>query len=234
MQERGTKMFFDSTPDFLYPDFFEAGKFKLSKNLFRRVRARDSINSIFSSQTKYTIKSGQTPDEIAYDLLGNSDHYWTILLINNITDTQTQWPFDDYELDKIIEDRYGNLADKIRHWETKEVKDSYDNIVLDSGIIIEVFSNTTAQNASSYTPTWSWTYAYSRSDSAVTERTLTGSDLYPTTNREYEHQLNDLKREIWIPQPSSISMMESEIEELLEYDTEYKITKEGWRESEPV
>ena len=227
-------MFFDSTPDFLYPDFFEAGKFKLSKNLFRRVRARDSINSIFSSSVKYTIKSGQTPDEIAFDLLGDSSHYWTILLINNITDTQTQWPFDDYELDKIIEDRYGDLADKIRHWETKEVKDSYNNIVLDSGIIIEVFSNTTAQNASSYTPTWSWTYAYSRSDSAVTERTLTGSDLYPTTNREYEHQLNDLKREIWIPQPSSISMMESEIEELLEYDTEYKITKEGWRESEPV
>ena len=227
-------MFFDSTPNFLYPDFFEAGKFKLSKNLFRRVRARDSINSIFSSSVKYTIKSGQTPDEIAYELLGDTKHYWTILLINNITDTQTQWPFDDYELDKIIEDRYGNLADKIRHWETKEVKDSYNNIVLDSGIIIEVFSNTTAQNASSYTPTWSWTYAYSRSDSAVTERTLTGSDLYPTTNREYEHQLNDLKREIWIPQPSSISMMESEIEELLEYDTEYKITKEGWRESEPV
>ena len=227
-------MFFDSTPNFLYPDFFEAGKFKLSKNLFRRVRARDSINSIFSSSTKYTVKSGQTPDQIAYELLGDTEHYWTILLINNITDTQTQWPFDDYELDKIIEDRYGNLADKIRHWETKEVKDSYDNIVLDSGIIIEVFSNTTAQNASSYTPTWSWTYAYSRSDSAVTERTLTGSDLYPTTNREYEHQLNDLKREIWIPQPSSISMMESEIEELLEYDTEYKITKEGWRESEPV
>ena len=227
-------MFFDSTPNFLYPDFFEAGKFKLSKNLFRRVRARDSINSIFSSSTKYTVKSGQTPDEIAYDLLGDSSHYWTILLINNITDTQTQWPFDDYELDKIIEDRYGDLADKIRHWETKEVKDSYNNIVLESGIIIEVFSNTTAQNASSYTPTWSWTYAYSRSDSAVTERTLTGSDLYPTTNREYEHQLNDLKREIWIPQPSSISMMESEIEELLEYDTEYKITKEGWRESEPV
>ena len=227
-------MFFDSTPNFLYPDFFEAGKFKLSKNLFRRVRARDSINSIFSSSTKYTVKSGQTPDQIAYELLGDTEHYWTILLINNITDTQTQWPYDDYELDKIIEDRYGDLADKIRHWETKEVKDSYNNIVLESGIIIEVFSNTTAQNASSYTPTWSWTYAYSRSDSAVTERTLTGSDLYPTTNREYEHQLNDLKREIWIPQPSSISMMESEIEELLEYDTEYKITKEGWRESEPV
>ena len=233
-------MFFDSTPDFLYPDFFEAGKFKLSKNLFRRVRARDSINSVFTSSTKYIIKSGETPDEIAYNLLGDSEHYWTILLLNNITDTQTDWPYDDYELDKIIEDRYGTLADKIRHWETKEVKNSFDDIVLNSGIIIEVFSNTTTQNASSYIPTWSFTYPHSWSIDSngkvtnILERTLTGANLYPTTNREYEHQLNDLKREIWIPNRSSISMMESEIEELLEYDTEYKITSEGWRESEPV
>ena len=227
-------MFFDSTPNFLYPDFFEAGKFKLSKNLFRRVRARDSINSIFSSSVKYTIKSGQTPDEIAFDLLGDSSHYWTILLINNITDTQTQWPFDDYELDKIIEDRYGNLADKIRHWETKEVKDANKNVVVKAGIIIEVFSNTTTQNLANYIPTWSWTYVHSWTDSAVTERTLTGSDLYAVSNREYEYQLNDIKREIWIPQPNTIRKMESEIEELLAYDTNYKITGEGWRISEPI
>ena len=45
-------MLFESTPDFLYPDFFEAGKFKLSKNLFRKVRTRDNINAIFNSATQ--------------------------------------------------------------------------------------------------------------------------------------------------------------------------------------
>ena len=227
-------MLFDSTPDFLYPDFFEAGKFKLSKNLFRKVRTRDNINAIFNSATQYRIRSGETPDQVAYNLLGNTEHYWTILLLNNITDTQEQWPVDDYELDKIIEDRYGTLADKVRHWETKEVKDANKNVVVKAGIIIEVFSNTTTQNLANYIPTWSWTYVHSWTDSAVTERTLTGSDLYAVSNREYEYQLNDIKREIWIPQPNTIRKMESEIEELLAYDTNYKITDEGWRISEPI
>ena len=227
-------MLFESTPDFLYPDFFTAGKFKLSKNLFRRVRTRDNINAIFNSATQYRIKSGETPDQVAYNLLGDTDHYWTILLLNNITDTQEQWPVDDYELDKIIEDRYGTLADKVRHWETKEVKDANKNVVVKAGIIIEVFSNTTTQNLANYIPTWSWTYVHSWTDSAVTERTLTGSDLYAVSNREYEYQLNDIKREIWIPQPNTIRKMESEIEELLAYDTNYKITGEGWRISEPI
>ena len=227
-------MLFESTPDFLYPDFFTAGKFKLSKNLFRKVRTRDNINAIFNSATQYRIRSGETPDQVAYNLLGNTEHYWTILLLNNITDTQEQWPVDDYELDKIIEDRYGTLADKVRHWETKEVKDANKNVVVKAGIIIEVFSNTTTQNLANYIPTWSWTYVHSWTDSAVTERTLTGSDLYAVSNREYEYQLNDIKREIWIPQPNTIRKMESEIEELLAYDTNYKITGEGWRISEPI
>ena len=227
-------MLFESTPDFLYPDFFTAGKFKLSKNLFRRVRTRDNINAIFNSATQYRIISGETPDQVAYNLLGNTEHYWTILLLNNITDTQEQWPLDDYELDKVIEDKYGTLADKVRHWETKEVKDANKNVVIKAGIIIEVFSNTTTQNLANYTPTWSWTYVHSWTDSSVTERTLTGSDLYAVTNREYEHQLNDIKREIWIPQPNTIRKMENEIEQLLAYDTNYKITDEGWRISEPT
>ena len=227
-------MLFDSTPDFLYPDFFKAGKFKLSKNLFRKVRTRDNINAIFNSATQYRIRSGETPDQVAYNLLGNTEHYWTILLLNNITDTQEQWPVDDYELDKIIEDKYGTLADKVRHWETKEVKDANQNVVVKSGIVIEVFSNTTTQNLANYIPTWSWTYVHSWTDSAVTERTLTGSDLYAVSNREYEHQLNDIKRDIWIPQPNTIRKMENEIEELLAYDTNYKITEEGWRISEPT
>ena len=58
-------MLFRSTPNFLYPDFKISGKFKLSKNLFRRVRARDSFNAVFASSRQYTIKPGETPDSIA-------------------------------------------------------------------------------------------------------------------------------------------------------------------------
>lgn len=225
-------MFFESTPDFLYPDFYTSGKFKLSKNLFRRVRPRDNINASYASETKYIIKSGETPDSIAYSLLGSVEWYWTILLLNNITDYQSQWPLSDFELEKILDEKYGDLLDKPRHWETREIKDFNSNIVLNSGIIIEPFTNSTAQNATNYTPTWSFNYVYSDDGTTITKRSLTGLDLYKVTNKEYEHKLNDLKREIFIPKTGSLTTMESELEELLAYDTEYKITDEGWRESE--
>ena len=53
-------MFFDATPDFFYPDFKEPGKVKLSKNLFRRIRTRDSFNAVYATSTPYTITGGET------------------------------------------------------------------------------------------------------------------------------------------------------------------------------
>lgn len=314
-------MFFDSTPDFLYPDFKTSGKYKLSKNLFRRVRTRDSFNAIYASSTSYTIIEGETPDSIAYDRLGGSEWYWTILLLNNITDMNSQWPLDNDELEKLIESKYGDLTDKPRHWETSEVRDSNGNIVLDSGVIIETFADTADQNKTNYvpqikdptggavtdlsivnggtgyvtyegvavtnisgggnsltvdvtttngvitnlgisnaglnyksgdivriyggnatakvtaaTPIWTdWFHDYIDSyDPIVIKKATAANNLNKVTNREYEYQLNELKKEIYLPTPSILPIMRSELSELLRYDTEYKITKEGYRESEEV
>jgi len=199
-------MFFDSTPNFLYPDFFEAGKFKLSKNLFRRVRARDSINSIFSSSTKYTIKSGQTPDQIAYELLGDTEHYWTILLINNITDTQTQWPYDDYELDKIIEDKYGTLADKVRHWETIEVKNSSGVTIVKEGLTVD------SDFEVNY---YDWMIESSEEKKGITT---------PISNYDYEMKIENDKRNIFLLKSRYINVVKDDLEEIMTYkegSTEY-------------
>lgn len=315
-------MFFDSTPNFLYPDFNVPGKYKLSKNLFRRIRVRDSFNAVYASSKQYTIISGETPDSIAYDKLGGSEWYWTILLLNNITDTTKQWPLSEDELEKLIEKKYGNLADKPRYWETSEIKDSESNIVLESGVIIETFMDTTEQNATNYYPQvrdplggavtdvdiidggsgyssyngvstivtsgggegltlnivassngtitgatignaglnykagdivrvyggnatvkinsatsiWTnWYFDYINSYNPVTTvRATAAENLNMVTNREYEYQLNELKREIYLPSLSVLPIMKSELEELLKYDTTYKITSQGYRESEEV
>jgi len=315
-------MFFDSTPNFLYPDFVTPGKYKLSKNLFRRVRIRDSFNAVYASSRRYTILSGETPDSIAYNKLGNSDWYWTILLLNNITDTDKQWPLANDELEKFIENKYGDLANKPRHWETNTIKDSNGNIVLESGNIIETFMDTTEQNQTNYLPKikdpdggsvltvsiidggagystddglstttlsgggkdlllnivanssgtitsvtianngfnyqtgdivrvyggnatvridtasdimTEWFYDYIDSyDPVVIQRATASSALTMITNREYEYNLNELKREIYLPSQSVLPIMKAELEELLKYDTKYKITKQGYRQSEEV
>ena len=65
---------------------------------------------------------------------------------------QTQWPLANDELDKHIEEVYGDLADKPRHWETNEIKDIDGNVVLEQGVIVEVFQNRPDQNLVTYYP----------------------------------------------------------------------------------
>lgn len=226
-------MFFDSTPNFLYPDFKVPGKFKLSKNLFRRVRARDSFNAIYTSATPYTITLGETPDSIAYTQYKDSKWYWTILLLNNITTTD-EWPLAQNEMDLIIESKYGSLADKPRYWETSQIKNTNGEVILDSGIIIEIFQNSTEQNKSNYNPDWSFTYLYDPNDQ-TSERTVTAAmNLTKVTNRDYEYQMNELKREIYLPKAKFLNILEEELKALLAYDTEYRITNDGFRQSEEV
>ena len=122
-------MFFNSTPNFLYPDFKIPGKYKLSKNIFRRVRARDSFNAIYASSTPYTIQLGETPDSISYSKYKDPSWYWTILILNNILSIEDQWPLANDELERIVEKKYGNLIDKPRYWETSEIKNRDGEVV---------------------------------------------------------------------------------------------------------
>ena len=247
-------MFFESTPNFLYPDFKVAGKFKLSKNLFRRVRARDSFNAVYSSSKEYTILPGERPDSLSSKAYNDPRFFWTIFILHNITNMNTEWPLDSDELDTFIINNYGTEADKPRHWETNEIKDSFGNVVLAGGNVIELFTNSTQQNTSGYFPKifnvetntydqWSFTYIhYAEYDSngmiiesSIVNKTVTAAqNLTKVTNREYEYELNELKRIIYLPTRTGAKLMESEIESLLAYDTKYKITDDGYRISETV
>jgi len=44
--------------------------------------------------------------------------------------------------------------------------------------------------------------------------------------------LNELKREIKLPRRNFLPTMERELMQLMEYDTTYKVTQEGYRISE--
>lgn len=232
-------MFFDATPNFLYPDFFEAGKYKLSKNLFRRIRPRDSFNAAYATARKYTILPGETPDSIAAKAFNDPEWYWTILILNNITDINTQWPLDSDEFEKYIQNKYGDYENKPRHWETNEIKDSKGNVVLEGGVIIELYMENEDQLKSNYWPDWSFTYydSYDVDDqkriTSAEENTVTAEqNLTLVTNREYEYQLNELKREIYLPKRNYLDLLAIEAQKLLAYDTKYKVTKEGYRISE--
>ena len=230
-------MFFSSQPNFLYPDFKDKNNFKLSKNLFRRVRARDGFNAVFSSSLSYTILPGETVEQLAFKQYNDSSYYWTILLMNNITDIQSEWPIAPDELEEYMESKYGTAnIDKIRHWETDKIVDSNLGEVLKQGVIVE-YAETTAQQASGYLPDWSFEYYTTSTTNNVTTQvvnTVSASQgLTAVTNREYEYEQNEKKRDVIIPRKRYLSLLEEELESLLEYNTDYKVNPDGLRISEP-
>jgi len=216
-------MFFNSQPNVYYPQ--SSGGAKLSKNLFRRVRFRDNLNSLYINSTKYTIQEGETPEIISYNKYQSTEWYWTILLLNNIIDLNNDWPVDSEELDNSINQKYEDNQFKVRHWETYQIKNSAGTIVLPGGIIVELSADTTAQNSPTYYPTYSFKY----NDAGVT-KTLTGSQvLKRVTHRDYEYDKNESKKEIYLIKKQYLSKMKIEISKLFAYDTEYNIDERGVR-----
>ncbi len=230
-------MFFDSQPNFLYPDFKVKDNYKVSKNFFRRVRSRDNFNSIFSSSVPYIITPGETVEQVSYKEYNDTKWYWTILLMNNIIDVHKEWPLSSDELDDYAVEKYGDAIDKPRHWETNKVTDTNLGVVLEQGVIVEFYEGTTAQQAANYTPAWDFKY-YTQSGGSPNTQVVNvvpaSTGLTKMTNREWEYQENEKKREIIIPREQYLSILEDELEALLKYETKYRVNADGLRVSEPI
>ena len=90
--------------------------FKSVTDLMSRVKIRDGILDNITLYDKYDVKSGETPENIAFKHFGNPDLHWVILLTNNITDRYYDWPMSEQEFELFIKDKYSN-PDSIHHYE---------------------------------------------------------------------------------------------------------------------
>jgi len=62
-----------------------------------------------STYTYYTIKNGDRPDVVSYNLYGDVQYYWTFFILNESlrAGLNGAWPLSYYALDKMIESEYG-------------------------------------------------------------------------------------------------------------------------------
>lgn len=214
-------MFFKNQPNIYYPS---KNGIKISKNLFRRVRFRDNTNSIYLNSNVYTIQEGETPEIVANKLYKSPQWYWTILLLNNIIDVNSDWPMNSFQLDSFIEKKYGSNADKPRHWVTQQIKLPSGRVILKADVIIEVYQNLPTQNVPGYIPSYDFKH-----DGVSYPNTQTVKEI---TNREYEYSLNENKRTIYVIKKQFLTKLEKEFKNLIEYDTNYKISESGIRYTE--
>ena len=177
------------------------------KNLFRRAVIREDIFADFMAFTKYKIIGDARPDEVAYEVYGNYNLDWVVLISNNIIHVRDEWPLSQQDYQNYLTEKYGNVTtelDRIKFYETEEIKDSKGKIFVPKGKEVD----------SDFTFTFLDT---------GTNQLVEVSPIQGISYRTYEERLQEDKRNINLLKPEYLPIVIDDMETLLDYEqsTEY-------------
>ena len=173
----------------------EPFKYRLVKNIFRKVNAREDLSQYTTLFEAYSVVDGETPSTLAHRIFDDPFLDWTILLANDITDFYEQWPKKQNELEVYTSEKYSDI-DSVHHYETVEVLYNGD-VFVKEGITVNE------------------TYRVVMPDGTTLSA---AQSRYPVTNWEHEYAKNELKRQILLPNRDMVEIMEAQIEDLLAYE----------------
>jgi hypothetical protein len=119
-------MYFQDFPDFLYDFEFTKGKREaiVITDITRNIRFRRDVLANISVYDEYDVIDGETPEIVAEKIYGNAEYHWIVMLANERYDYRKDWVLSIPRLEEYIQDKYGNDADAIHHYE-----DAKGNIV---------------------------------------------------------------------------------------------------------
>ncbi len=135
--------YFRELPNLQYPSPFRTrnyiDEFISAKNLFRRAKLRDDVAEFSTAFTYYQVIDNERPEQIAKKVYDDPDLDWIILLTNNITDLNNEWPLNNDSLYRYMLEKYGSDEElaKIHHYETVEYKDEYGRIIVQGGLQVD-------------------------------------------------------------------------------------------------
>ena len=191
--------YFRELPNIFYQsqskDRNSSNDYVLVKNLFRRNKLRDDLQNTVTAFNKYQIAPGERPDTIADYLYGDPGLDWVVMMTANIINIRDQWPLSDTELYNYAENKYGTKLNDVRFYETTEVRDSSNRLILPKGKIVD--SGFTIPKPGTDTET-----------------------LNPVTsisNYLYEVRENDKKRQIFVLKPEYLGMFLEDMRNEMKY-----------------
>lgn len=133
--------YFSLLPNFQYINPTQVGgkkkQYVEAKNLFLRLKLRDAVSPFATNFQKYSIREDQRPDSIAEELYGDSNFDWVVLITANIINVKDEWPLSSRLLYEVMYDKYQENLNSVRHYETKEIRDSKDRLLLPGGKVVD-------------------------------------------------------------------------------------------------
>ena len=138
---------------------------------------------------------------------------WVILITNNITNIRDQWPLSNNDLNSYMLDKYGsqeNIA-QVHHYETKEIKDSSNRLIMKGGLVVGEEFNKFEYNTPVGVASTGNTY----------NRVVIGTPddvRSKVTNYEYEVRKNDEKRKIKILKREFVPVIITDLRNIMRYN----------------
>ena len=197
--------YFRNIPNFEYVNRTKDGQFISNytqvKNFFKKGKMREDIFQDLTVFEKYNVKGDDRPDNVANEIYGDPNLDWVVLTSNNIVNIYNEWPLSQQVFEDYILDKYGTYEklDETHHYESNEIKDSTGLIIFPKGVQVSA-----AQSVSFYEPT---------RDEQVTVNPVSKA----VTNYQYEEEINNKKRRIFLLKPSYLNVVFDDLEEMMEY-----------------
>ena len=197
--------YFRNLPEFDYVNRTERGRsegdYSIVKNFFKRGKLREDIFQDLTFFTKFIVEGDDRPDNVADKVYNDPTLDWVILLSNNITNVQSEWPLSQSDFHAYITDKYDEetLYSGIHHYESREVKTTDGSIIIPRGERVGV-----GQSVSYY-------------DDALGQHVRATDVAFPVTNFTHEEKLNNDKRNIFVLKSSYLNIVFDDLEEIMEY-----------------
>ena len=201
------KNYFEQLPDFEYVNRTDDGKlisdYTKVKNLFIRGKIREDIFQDTTTFEKYSIEGDDRPDNVAEKFYGKAEYDWVVLISNNIINVYEEWPLPQAGWDRYLLEKYDNdydtLYNGVHHYESNEVVNSKGVVIFPKGIRVGA-----AQSVSYF-------------DEVDNQQVTVNPVSKGITNYDYERDLNDAKRNIFLLKGMYLNIVYDDIEKMMRY-----------------
>ena len=164
-------MYFNFFPTVDYVNVGQSNS-KTVTNILKRAAIREVIKNNLAIYTKYIIKSGETPESVAFNVYGDAELHWVILLTNDIYDRYHQWPMNVNQFLAYVNEKYTN-PNATHHYEISQSSD-------DTSVKIDIGSDNTGYPSA--TAVTNFEYEESRQDALRQIRLLNVAQVNKVVN----------------------------------------------------
>ena len=203
---------------------FPDGIKRVMTDMSIRPKMRNEITTNSANFEFYSVKDGDTPENLAYDNYADATKHWAIMLANNIMSIYNDWPRDQQQQEEFLFQKYKVQTDSdgVSQTLTRVQVTEFIQFVGTTGNSFKstVTGTSVVTKPRHFVDANKNEYSYDAIVNNGSGKDANGIGItYPTVSpvsiQTYEEELNEAKRNIIIPTSKVVDKLIDEIQEYI-------------------